>query len=350
MYAKNGRVFRGLALFSVLLLRAATAQAVQSESRPETVGERPEAPNQSYREIETIFERQGVLTPRKRVVLDLSHQYSYSSSTRVALLGYTIIPAITVGLIDVRSVSRHTYIGALSGRYGITNRLELEAKFPYVVRDDLASAQPLATAAPDEVFNSYGNSLGDVEFGLRYQLNMPTAGGHIFIAGLRAKSDTGRGPFEVPVDPQTSLPTKLATGSGFWAVQPSLTVIFPSDPAVFFGSISYLYNIDRSFPDFGKVEPGNTIGANFGIGYALNEKASFSLGYEHAVVQKTRLRGTLLANARSTFLGSLLIGLSYRMAPNLNLNLSLSGGLTEDAPDVQITFRLPFSFGGVSRR
>lgn len=336
-----------------------------AQSPPKTVGERPEGPTESHKEIDTIFERQGVLTPRRRMVLEYSNQYSYASSTRVAIIGYYVIPAITLGLIDVRSVGRHTYIGAMSGRYGLTNRLELEAKAPYVVRDDVSYAQPLATTAPDSAFSAYGNSIGDVEFGLRYQLNMPQGNGHIFIAGLRAKSDTGKGPFDVPVDPATNLPTGLATGSGFWALQPSLTIILPSDPAVLFGSLNYMFSIDKTILDSrfcpassedqaptvcpARISPGRSIGGNFGVGYAINEKMAFSLGYEHNVILKTKLNGQTLARGRTAFVGSLLLGVSYRVAPNLNINFSISGGLTEDAPDMQFTMRIPFSFGGVRK-
>lgn len=43
----------------------------------------------------------------------------------------------------------------------------------------------------------------------------------------------------------TGLPLDLPTGSGFYSVRPSLTWLFPSDPAVFFGSVSYPHNLAR---------------------------------------------------------------------------------------------------------
>jgi len=300
---------------------------------------------QEYREIEAIFERQGVLTPRGRFVLEPSLQGTYSSSTRVALVGYTIIPAVTIGLIDVRSVNRYTFIGAMAGRYGLTNRLELEAKVPYVYRKDNSTTRPLATPTSTEgVFNADGFDVGDVEFGMRYQLNMPQGGWPIFIAGLRVKSNTGKDPFEVAVDEETGLPKDLPTGSGFWALQPTLTAILPSDPAVFFGSVSYLYNFDRNISGLGKVEPGDTVGFNLGMGLALNERASISLGYEHNCIFKTKLDGQALANSTTTQIGSILLGGSYRLTDRTSLNFSLAGGLTEAAPDVQITVRVPISF------
>ena len=74
----------------------------------------------------------GVLTPKGSLVLEPSLQYAHSTSNRVALVGFTIIPALTIGLIDIRGVNRNTLIPALTARYGLTNRMELEVKVPYV--------------------------------------------------------------------------------------------------------------------------------------------------------------------------------------------------------------------------
>ncbi|MEZ4599766.1 MAG: transporter [Syntrophotaleaceae bacterium] len=333
----------------------ATTTRVASTAGPATpaqpVGRPPEKQpeEEKYQEIEAIFERQGVLTPKGKWVLEPSLQYSYSSSTRVALLGYTIIPAITIGLIDVRSVNRNAFVGALTTRYGLTNRMELELKIPYVYRDESSSRDSQNTDDTPESFDSDGNDLGDIEFGLRYQFNMPQGNGPIFIGGIRVKSDSGTDPFEVDIDPDSNLPSELPTGSGFWGIQPSLTAIFPSDPAVFFGSVSYMYYFDRNDIDsdkwgFSDVEPGDTIGFNFGVGYGINEKASFSLGYEHNIILKSKFDDDEPPGAITTHVGSLLLGGSYRLSNNSNLNLSLSGGLTEEAPDVQLTLRVPMTF------
>ena len=90
----------------------------------------------------------------------------------------------------------------------------------------------------------------------RYQLNNGGADKPYYVAGLRFKSRTGRDPFEVITDcthrcvgenaTGTGLPLDLPTGSGFYSLQPSLTWLFPSDPAVFFGSISYLHGFKRT--------------------------------------------------------------------------------------------------------
>jgi len=334
--------------------RMAAAKTQTGPKPVQPVGRPPEKKptEEKYQEIEAIFERQGVLTPRGKFVLEPSLQYSYSSSTRVALIGYTILGVLHLGPIDIRRVNRNSFVGALATRYGLTNRLEIEVKVPYVYRDESSVETPTGPSENEEVFDTEGDGLGDIEFGFRYQFNIPKSTGPIFIGGIRVKSDTGTDPFEVDIA-DSGLPTELATGSGFWGIQPSLTAIFPSDPAVFFGSVSYMYYVDRDIsarklgldiPGKINVDPGDTIGFNFGVGYGINEKASFSLGYEHNILLKTEFDGEEPAGSQTIHVGSLLLGGSYRLSNNTNLNLSLSGGLTEDAPDVQLTLRVPMTF------
>jgi len=262
----------------------------------------------------------------------------------VALVGYTIIPSITVGLIDIKNVESNTLVGAMSLRYGLTNRLEGEVKVPYVYRTDATSSSSAGTGSQNvtNVFTADGYGLGDVEFGLRYQLNN-SGGNAYYLLGLRAKSNTGKGPFDVPVDPQTGLDLKLPTGSGFWGLQPGLTVIVPSDPAVFFGSISYMLNFDRNVSGYGRIDPGDIIDFNFGMGFAINEKTSITLGYDHSIVGRVKINGSYLEGTMVTQLGTLLIGYSYRENDRVSFSVSLGAGLTQAAPDVQLTFKVPYS-------
>jgi hypothetical protein len=83
---------------------------------------------------------------------------------------------------------------------------------------------------------------------------------------------------------------------------------------------------------------------NFGIGLALNEKASLSLGYDHSSVGRTRQNGVTVPGSVRTQLGTLLMGFSYRLSKDRSLNVSVGAGLTRDTPDVTISVRLPMTF------
>jgi hypothetical protein len=331
-------------------------------SEPTAVGQAPAPSNDNQPpQVAPIFDQPGVLTPRGKLVLEPSLQYGYSSSNRVSLVGYTIIPALTIGLIDVREVKRNTWTAALTGRWGITNRFEIEAKLPYVSRSDSVLSRPQNLgAAQDDLFSSTGKGIGDFEMTGRYQLNNGGLDRPYYVGTLRLKSRTGKDPFEVTTDLGTNpntrtggLQSELPTGSGFYTLQPGLTVLYPSDPAVFFGSVSYQYNFKRSNVSMnttsgeqfvGDVQPGGVFGFNFGMGLALNERSSFSLGYDHASVGRLKQNGDFAPNSVRTELGTLLLGYSHRVDKNTWLNLSVGAGVTRDAPDLTLTLRLPMTF------
>jgi hypothetical protein len=326
-------------------------QAPERDSRPPAV-----AP---------LFEAPGVLTAKNHFVLEPSYQFSYASSNRVALVGYTIIPALLIGLFDVRELKRNTNTAAMTARYGITSRTEMEVRVPYVYRTDSTVSREIFTgAAVDNVFQTSGRGVGDVELALRHQLNDGGADKPYYVAGLRVKTRTGRDPFEVVTDcitrcvgpnaTGTGLPLDLPTGSGFYGIQPSLTWLFPSDPAIFFGSVSYLHNFKRDNVErlvlngdkeqLGTLQPGGVIGFNFGMGLALNDKASISLGYSHDSVARIKQNGEAVPGSVRTQLGTLLLGVSYRYNQKRTLNVSVGAGLTRDTPDVTLSVRFPFSF------
>ena len=342
------------------------AQAGESLAGPaveEPVGRPPESDGRPP-EIAPIFDQPGVLTPQGKIVLEPSFQYGYSSSNRVALVGYSVIPAVLIGLIDVREVKTTTYLGAMALRYGITKRLEIEAKVPYVHSSGQTVSREVFTGtAVDNVFNSSGSGLGDVEATVRYQLNYGNEKMPYFIGWFRYKSNTGKDPFEVVTDcvtrcvsntTGTGLPLGMPTGTGFQAVQPGVTWLLPTDPAVFFGTFSYLHNFARDNISrtvlngekefLGKISPGDIFQFNFGMGLSLNEHASFSIGYDQSIIWPTKQNGQTIPGSVRITQGTLLVGYSYRFSQRYTLNLSVGAGLTRDTPDLTVTLRLPITF------
>ena len=351
----------------------ATGQAAGAPSTP------PGAPDSARRAVQVasapppesqppavapLFDQPGILTPKGKFVLEPSLQYGYSSSNRVALVGYTVIPALLIGLVDVREVKRSTVTGALTTRYGLSNRLEVEARLPYVYRSDASISREIFTgSASENAFNNSGKALGDIEVAARYQLNEGGADKPYFLGTLRFKSRTGKDPFEVVTDcvsrcvgntSGTGLPLDLPTGSGFYSLQPGLTWLFPSDPAVFFGSFSYTHNFKRSNvsrlvlggerESIGSVEPGGIFGANFGAGLALNDKSSLSIGVDLNSVGRTRQNGDPVRGSVRTQLASLLLGYSYRYSGKTTFSITVGGGLTRDTPDLTLNLKVPMSF------
>ena len=119
----------------------------------------------------------------------------------MALVGYTVIPAILIGLIDARQVRITTQVGWLTARYGITNRMEVEVRVPYVyAHEDVTSREVFTGSATDKAFGNSGHGLGDVEATMRYQLNVGGPDKAYYVGWLRVKSNTGRDPFQVTTD------------------------------------------------------------------------------------------------------------------------------------------------------
>lgn len=335
----------------------------QQQQRQQPVGQAPESATRPP-EVAQIFDQPGVLTPAGQFILEPSLQYGYSANDRVALVGYTVIPAILIGLIDVRQVKTTSGVATVTGRMGIGGRFELEAKVPYVyLNGDTVSREIFTGSAQDRVFNARGDGMGDVEMTARYQLNRGGPDKAFYIGWLRYKSRTGKDLFEVVTDcvqrclqntTGTGLPLELPTGTGFEAIQPGVTWLYPSDPVVFFGTFSYLYNFERNdvtrtvlngqTESLGDVQLGDIWGFNLGMGLALNEKASISLGYDTSLVGKTQQNGQNAPGAVRITLGTLLLGGTYRFSDRWSLNVALGVGVTRDTPDMTLTARVPISF------
>jgi len=321
-----------------------------SPAPKQPVGEAP-APSERLPQTAQIFAEPTVLTRAGGFTLEPSLQYIYSSDNRVALVGFTIIPAITIGLIDIRRVSREAWYAALTARYGVTSRFELEGKIPYVYSETSTITRPLATpSVTDSTFDSNGNGLGDIELGGRYQINAFRGDNMVYIAGLRVRLPTGKGVFDVNYDPATNLQTENPTGSGFYSIQPGISFVYPSDPAVFFGGLAYTYSPSRDVGNgFGTIKPGGVTDLSFGMGLALNERASFSFGFQLSVVGESSQSGDFsafktLGETGTQTLGTARFGLTYAFTRQTALNLTLGIGVTDETPSLELTARVPISF------
>ncbi|MEM9500803.1 MAG: transporter [Pseudomonadota bacterium] len=314
------------------------------------VGEAPPESRNIERQVEAVPEGQGVLTPPGRFVLDPSIEYTGASSNRLVFRGIELIPGIQIGAIEASDADRDTIIGTVAGRYGLTNRLEIEGRLPLLFRKDRVQVVQQREEQITREIDLDETGVGDAELSVRYQLNQPKPQSPIWVAGLRVKSDTGTSPFEVPFD-EFGVATGLATGSGFWGVQPSISFLLPSDPVVIYGGTSYLWNIDRDIDRLvgdtfvGNVDPGDAVSANVGFGFALNPRFSFSLGYSHNYLFSTKTElGDTVQQGDDVQVGSLNFGMSYRTSERQSLNLGFRFGVTEEAPDVSIVARIPTRF------
>ncbi len=325
----------------------ATAQAeVSAPTQP--VGEAPSLIFAATK-VEALPEKVGVLTRAGHLTFDPSVEYSTSSSNRLVFRGIELTPGIQIGLIEANNAVRNSIVPTATLRYGLTSRLELEARLPYLFRSDRVEVVQQREGSISRVLHLSEQHIGDAELALRYQLNSASGDHPVWIGSLRVKMPTGKGPFDIDYD-EYGVAQGLATGSGFWAMQPGLSFLLPSDPAVIFGGVSYLYNFSANIGreiggvTVGRVDPGDAMSANLGFGFALNPRFSFSLGYEHNSIfsTKTTING-LAQRSQSIQIGALSFGMSYRLTERQMVNVAVEVGTTDSAPDASVTVRVPFA-------
>ncbi len=333
----------------------AQGQPAKAASQPQRkpVGQAPAKTAQAKPDVGALADIGGVLTPRGRLVIEPSLQYSHSSVNRVTFRGIEILSSLGIGVLEAVDADRDAVIASVTGRLGVTNRLEFELKLPYVWRRDKETAA-IPQLDNSELSSSLDNQdFGDIELAAHYQLNRGQDGWPFFIANGRLKLTNADGPFDIERDAD-GLGQELATGSGFYSFEPSITALYPSAPAVFFGNVGYLVNIKddidtaigfgESVQNIGTVDPGDAFRISFGMAYSINERASFTLGFKNDWIQatETEINGTKTRSTRLN-IGSMLLGYSFQATPKVGLNLNLEFGISDDAPDMNITFRMPFA-------
>lgn len=333
--------------------------ALGQQPTPETTvgSEAREAASNQATEVASITYDRGIVTSPGQITFEPSVSYAHSNSTVVAVEGYTVIPALLIGLINISEVQRDIFTGALAMKYGFTSRFEAGIRVPYlIINEDIRERDVFSGTPLDNIRESSGEGLGDVEVSARYQLNDGVDGWPYLISSLRVKAPTGEGPYDVGQrvifdSDENPIGVELRerpTGSGFWSIEPGISFIYPTDPAVLFGNLSYVWTMeeDEGERNGGTIDPGDVIRFGFGMGFAFNERTSFSLGYDHSIIGETdyELDNSLFdTRFERVHVGSLTFGLSQRLTRDTSLSTAVSVGVTDNAPNAEITLRLPIN-------
>lgn len=336
------------------------------DKQPVRVGEAP-ADEDRPPALAVLDERGSVLTRQGQLIAEAGIDYSRSDRNRAVFRGVELIESILVGVFDVNESRQDILTASAALRYGLTRRLELGVRLPWIYRSDMSIVAPIAGSTNDDDARTIdssvkGSGLGDIELTARYQLNNGGRNTPFLIANLQATLPTGRSAFAVARDENGSA-TEVATGAGFLGLSPSLTVILPSEPAVLFGTLGYTVNLPEDVStrippvQIDRVDPGDAINFSAGIGLALNDRTSLSFGYAHTWAFGTRswtraldqnsgepVGGQIQTLSRDLQVGRLLLGITQRFSPRMIVNWSVEVGATQDAPDVRTSLRVPFAF------
>ena len=286
-------------------------------------------------ERRVLEQRRGVLLPAGQLLFEPGFQYTNIARNRVQLSGFSLIPAIIIGRIDVVEIERDIFVGNLNTRYGIFDFLEAELSVPYVFRQD---QEIFGATGLEQQVNVDGNGIGDISGGLFAQVLYEKGWVPDTVLSFRFSAPTGQDFTDIDLDAQ-GVPTELPVGSGFWGLQPGVTFSKTTDPAVVFTSFRYTFNLEdtKNGIDF---DPGDVFEFNGGLAFALNERIAMSFSYQHRYADSFTQNGIDIL--RSDFnAGQMFIGMSYTMNRWTALSFNVGFGVTSDAPDLTFEIRMP---------
>lgn len=289
-----------------------------------------------------VAEKGGILVGKGRLIFEPGFQYTHISTQRLDITGFTVLPALVVGIIQVEKIKRDILTPSVTLKYGITDWAELDIKVPYSIRFD----EYTFGTAPDRVSRRTDEAgFGDVEGALLFHIIREKGARPDVILSIKGKSRTGKDPYGLETETITgyTILKELPLGSGHWAVEPGLTFVKTAEPAVLFANISYFYHIKRNVGhNIGTVDPSDSINYSLGVAYALSEKVALSTAFEQKFYNRARVNGVKQAETNITT-ASLLLGASYSYGPKTSLSFTIGIGLTPESPDIQVSLRMPIN-------
>jgi hypothetical protein len=313
---------------------------------------------------EAVVQREHAPLFDHKLTLDWGISDTYYDRRQLQLSGFLALDAIFLGNINLGETKSHQVMADLDTRYGLTDRISVDVDVPYIYRHStfiVGGAGGAANTLSDASVNS--NAIGDVNFGIYYQLLKETNNIPDVVGSLRVKAPTGTSPFGIKViqlEPDNTnlvAPSKLPTGTGFWNVTAGLSVLKTYDPIVLFGSLSYTYNIARSFQDIssvvGQTQPatvklGDIVQMGAGVALAFSDKDSASISYTLAIEpsSKTKAPGGSYSDVpgSQTTAAVMNFGLNHVVNKHLTINGAVSIGMTPDAPNFVVGVRFPYTF------
>lgn len=271
--------------------------------------------------------RQYSLLKKGTIGLSYTFNYSYYS-------GDAINEATTV-----ERRYNHNFTNTITTEYALFNNLTISANFPFVYKYNR-----VGTASSQDA-----TDFGDISVGISTEpilwknKSWPTT-----ILSLGASFPTGSSPYKIDLN------HSLATGSGYYGANCGISLSKVIDPLVAFGNLSYSYGfpIESLHQYWSKsswltrMEPGSSIGAAFGFGYALSYEASLNMGIQlsYAFNNKYTINDSATYENGTSLSSALNIGTGWRISPARSIYVSVGIGLTVNDPDVSLSIKLPFEF------
>ncbi|UGB37731.1 transporter [Frateuria soli] len=332
-------------------------------SAAEAEAARQETPTRSLKDA---LQQEHALFDRK-FTLENSISYARYDRNQITLNGFLALDAIFLGNIAIEDVKSDSLTYNLAARYGVSPRLTLNLDVPYLYRKTVyqkGGAGGSAAAIAEE--DTTGAGLGDLGLSANYKLFDETGTRPDTVLTLGITAPTGQSPYGIDWkvlqrdDDQYirfAVPEKQPTGNGVWQANLGLSAVKTMDPAIIFANLGYIYSKSRDFDDIntdpetqnpGSVKLGNSYYFGAGVAFAFNERTSLSLSFSDKLTAKASLRykGSPWAKVIGSDANAATfnMGVTHALNQHTTLVSMLGIGLTPDAPDFSLTFKIPYMF------
>ncbi len=296
-------------------------------------------------------QRSGVLLKRNEWEVESSFAYSHSSSNVIGVDGLSVLPILVVGEIEGLRVERDVFQASLTLRYGVLDNLQAEVMVPYRYERDRFVRQVDKVEKKEE--RTSGHGMGDVEFGLSYQMFYEHGLVPDLIVSLRARAPTGEDQFELGRSDGD-----IPMGSGIWGVRGGLTAIKALDPIVLILSAGYTWNADRDItievPDADNpgttrrrdttFEPGGMVDWGLGVALAVNPALALNFQIQQRVSFGNSVGGFGRMVGTSGNQADFRFGFGWALSHDVIVNFVSAAGLTEDTPDLTTSLGFAMKF------
>ncbi|MEN5425708.1 hypothetical protein ABE522_04935 [Stenotrophomonas pennii] len=342
----------------------ATATAGAEGGYASSAAEAQQAKQAARRSVDDVKQQQQALFSR-RFTLENSLTYARYDRKQLTLNGFLALDAIFLGNIGIENVESDSLTYNLAARWGVSPNLTVNMDVPWVARRTVyqkGGAGGSAAAVAEE--ETSGNGIGDIGLSANYRLfgERGWKPETVLTAGVTAP--TGREPYGVDWTVlerddddyiRFAVPKEQPTGNGVWQANVGLSIVKTADPAILFANAGYIHSFEASFDDLDgnpdTVNPGDVkLGYSYyfgaGVAFAFNERTSLSISFSDKLSARasTRYRNgqwmkVIGSDANAATFN---LGVTYALNQKTTLVSLLGIGLTPDAPDFTLAFKVPY--------
>lgn len=230
---------------------------------------------------------------RERSILLPPGQYQFEYGVRYGVDASTF-PVAGVLQTDSNQVQiananqkRRLLTTPLELRFGVSEDLQAFLSMPLGW-----SSQSLSVGNIQQDNDNLG--IGDLGLGLTRVLWAPKKTKLRLLGFIQASAPTGDSTVAL-----TQQAREASLGAGYWTLTSGLNVTETYDPLVLFSSVGFTYTFGTTLDSGAKLNAGNTLFYQTGVGYSINSNITVSASFSGASTGKAELNGVVSGGTRT---------------------------------------------------